>query len=535
MSENSFLNNDARNELMSLEDQKAVTEDTVLEVLKKQFPGEEIPEIKVYNQNDFNIGQKSGLNVSAVHIYDEKTKVNEVYYLFRGTEPENFDDVWTDAAGIGAGSNSDQIKDSIKFNQAVEKQVKSYSKTDISKFADGYSLGGNNAVSTAIIDKSFKDVRTLNGAPLSGYQLTGADPDFKDYLAEKYRVADMHEISESKIVKEVKNYYGSQKHKVTHIRVKGEPLYVQSFPGKVYFGEKIITLGTRSGLEDFPDIGKYPAEIYTELPAMAPFLAFDHFRYNLGVKGILGGVRELDQSLGLESSADLFENSGDYFGKLPPYLRAGATVTGVVGGTGTFLTSPGLQRQVFIGIQKKGQVDLHYYHNFLEFYEKYYNAEMPLYMIADPVSGEEILLEPVALYRFIAQCQLGLELKQDVLKEFKLYKDKTTEELYKDQQANLRRQMSEKESNPQGFMSAAFSGGAYAYANGYDMIAESLSFNKDFASIRADVLQPLEEIIETLKSEILHLEDFIDKYSKTYQKMFEKDEELKAYIETLTG
>ena len=54
-----------------------------------------------------------------------KNHINEVYYIFRGTEPsKDFGDVVYDALGIGSGERNNQVQDAKVMYEEVEKKLK---------------------------------------------------------------------------------------------------------------------------------------------------------------------------------------------------------------------------------------------------------------------------------------------------------------------------------------------------------------------------------------------------------------------------
>ena len=79
--------------------------------------------LTIYDSSDMGIGGKSGFDGAAIHFHDEKQKINEVYYVFRGTEPsKDFGDVVYDALGVGAGKQKQvKLEDAMAMYEEVEK------------------------------------------------------------------------------------------------------------------------------------------------------------------------------------------------------------------------------------------------------------------------------------------------------------------------------------------------------------------------------------------------------------------------------
>lgn len=178
-------------------------------------------------------------------------KINEVYYLFKGTEPQDFNDVWADAAGIGAGSSFDQLNDAKKMYKNVQKDIKNRTingNIEIKKYGDGYSLGGGNVVGLALYTKGFDNIRGLNDAPINVYQMYKFDRNFAGFIFKHTGLNDIETISEKNLIKYAKEYYGSEIPKISHTRVKGEPLHNKTLWASYTLDTKSLFWATQTHL-----------------------------------------------------------------------------------------------------------------------------------------------------------------------------------------------------------------------------------------------------------------------------------------------
>ncbi len=69
----------------------------------------------------------------------------------------------------------------LNFKQEISK-ITENQEGEIINYADGYSLGVNNATGLLLISGDFEDVRGFNGAPINAYNLANSDSSFEDFL-----------------------------------------------------------------------------------------------------------------------------------------------------------------------------------------------------------------------------------------------------------------------------------------------------------------------------------------------------------------
>ncbi|MFL0493431.1 DUF6792 domain-containing protein [Priestia megaterium] len=123
MSKGPLLDENVRNKITQLEYKDLSGKEDKIRMIYKKETGKELPEFKIYSSKDMEIGKKSGFDGAAIHFYDKKNKINQIYYIFRGTEPaKDFGDVVYDALGIGAGKKNNQIQDAKEMYDRIEKK-----------------------------------------------------------------------------------------------------------------------------------------------------------------------------------------------------------------------------------------------------------------------------------------------------------------------------------------------------------------------------------------------------------------------------
>ncbi|WZX99654.1 DUF6792 domain-containing protein [Bacillus sp. FSL W7-1360] len=253
-----------------------IDEKTIEKLLKEHnIKGVNPKDITVYTSGgkniDGKIGDKSGFDGAAVHIYNKESGRNEVYYVARGTQLDSWHDITYDGLGVTAGEDDAQIEDALEFYEKVEAKiaakVSSKDVDNIERYGDGHSLGGHVIVTLALLEKGFTDVRGLNAAPVHLKQLAKLDRGFGDHIVRVTGKKDIDSLSEQELTELAKSYYQKEISNIKHLRVKGEPLYAQTIPFTQYFG-RITMLGDYGGVSEFPNLletyatGKYGIDKY---------------------------------------------------------------------------------------------------------------------------------------------------------------------------------------------------------------------------------------------------------------------------------
>ncbi|MGA6841432.1 DUF6792 domain-containing protein [Priestia megaterium] len=530
MSKRPLLNDSLRNRITQLEYKGLSGKENEIKRIYRESTGKEAPEFTIYSSSDMGIGEKSGFDGAAIHFHDEKRKINEVYYIFRGTEPsKDFGDVVYDALGIGAGEDQAQISDATKMYQKVEGNIKS-SGTKVERYGDGHSLGGHLIVTLGLITKNFKDIRGMNDAPVNVKQLIRLDSDFSDYVRQKYGKSDG--VSSKKLIEIANVYYKKQKATISHTWVKGEPMHAQSFPNSWYAGNKVTMLGDLD-TEEMINIGKYP---FQKEAKWNPVYMIDQFRYNLGVKTILDGLGFANDHVKQETLLDLPNKSEQYLEhvKKYPFLHLGEIKVGVaLGAAGgvNLLTSPGGLSQVFKGISQKDQAKLHGINYVVKYTEA--NEMKTYYQIFDSGSQEEILLDYEEMKKFVYYCANAIKEKEANLKALKQYLHQEIDEVFEAEKKKLKTKMSREEASPQAFMEKADKDGATLAWFGQKRVAEKVTFDKTFDPLDDSVFTPIEEIISSIQEEITYFQTFLETFFQNFEKMMEADESVASDIKSM--
>ncbi|MED4153928.1 DUF6792 domain-containing protein [Priestia aryabhattai] len=530
MSGKPVLNDSIRNKLTQLEYKGLSGKEKEIKQIYKESTGKEPPSFKIYSSDEMNIGKDSGFDGAAIHFYDKKKHINQVYYIFRGTEPsKDFGDVVYDALGIGAGKDQEQIRDATKMYEKVEGYIKS-SSTKIERYGDGHSLGGHLIVTLGLITKDFKDIRGMNDAPVNVNQLIKIDSDFSDYTRRKY--GNIDSISSKKLIEIANIYYKKQKAKISHTWVKGEPMHAQSFPGSWYAGNKVTMLGDLD-TEEMINIGKYP---FQKEAKWNPVYMIDQFRYNLGVKTTLGGLGFVNDHVKQETLLNLPETRDQYLESVKryPFLHFGEIKAGIGVGAAVMVntfTSPGATFQLVKGISQSKQAKLHGINYVVKYTEA--NAMKTYYQVFDSGFQEEILLDYEQMKKFVYYCANAIKDKEANLNTLKQYLHIEINEVFEAKKKKLKMKISREEASPQSFMEKADKDGATLAWFGQKRVAEKVTFDKTFDPLDDSVFTPVEEIISSIQEEVTYYQKFLEAFFQNFEKMMEADESVASDIKSM--
>ena len=530
MSKGPLLDENVRNKITQLEYKDLSGKEDKIRMIYKKETGKELPEFKIYSSKDMEIGKKSGFDGAAIHFYDKKNKINQIYYIFRGTEPaKDFGDVVYDALGIGAGKKNNQIQDAKEMYDRIEKKIEK-SDLKVDRYGDGHSLGGNLIVTLGLITKNFKDIRGLNDAPVNVKQLMKIDAQFGKYVFAKS--GGIKDIPPKDVVNLANVYYKKQKATISHTWVKGEPMHAQSFPNSWYAGNKVTMLGDLD-TEEMINIGKYP---FQKEAKWNPVYMIDQFRYNLGVKTILGGLGFANDHVKQETLLDLPNKSEQYLEHIKkyPFLHLGEIKAGVaLGAAGgvNLLTSPGGFSQVYKGISQRDQAKLHGINYVVKYTEA--NAMKTYYQVFDSGSQEEILLDYEQMKKFVYYCANVIKDKEANLNALKQYLHSEINEVFEAKKKKLKMKISREEASPQSFMEKADKDGATLAWFGQKRVAEKVTFDKMFDPLDNSVFTPVEEIISSIQEEVTYYQKFLKAFFQNFEKMMEADESVASDIKSM--
>lgn len=525
MNEKPILSNNIRNKITQLEYSGLSGKEKEIKKIYKEATGENPPNFKIYTSEEMGIGIKSGFDGAAIHFYDKKHNVNEVYYVFRGTEPsKDFGDVIYDALGIGAGKNNEQINDAEKMYEQVETKIKA-SNGKVTRYGDGHSLGGHLIVTLGLIKKNFKDIRALNDAPVNLKQLERLDPKFALYVSRREHDKN---VSPEKLVNLANTYYKKQKATISHTWVKGEPMHAQSFPGSWYAGNKVTMLGDMD-TEEMINIGEYPLK---RLAKWNLFLKLDEVRYNSRVSNIIGGLSlanaHVDDSvlLNIPSYVDDVKEK--------PLKHLPGIVLGTEGAfflTKQAIKSPGVLVQGIKGISQRNQAKLHGINYVVKYTEA--NTRKTYYQVFDSGSQEEILLDYEQMKKFVYYCANAIKDKEANLNALKQYLHSEINEVFEAKKKKLEMKIYREEASPQSFMEKADKDGATLAWFGQKRVAEKVTFDKTFDPLDDNVFTPVEEIISSIQEEVTYHQKFLEAFFQNFEKMMEADESVASDIKSM--
>lgn len=530
MANHSVLNNSLRNKLTQLEYKDLSGKEKEIKKIYEETMGKEPPNFEIYSSTDMKIGKKSGFDGAAIHFYDKKHHINEIYYIFRGTEPsKDFGDVVYDALGIGAGKSNKQINDALEMYNEVEKKVEG-SDIEIKRYGDGHSLGGHLIVTLGLLTKNFVNIRGLNDAPVNVKQLKDLDKDFLEYINRKRGAS--RRLSSNDLISLANTYYEKEAKRISHTWVKGEPMHAQSFPNSWYAGNKVTMLGDLD-TEEMINIGKYP---FQKEAKWNPVYMIDQFRYNLGVKTILGGLGFVNDHVKQETLLDLPNKSEQYLEHIKkyPFLHLGEIKAGVaLGAAGgvNLLTSPGGFSQVYKGISQRDQAKLHGINYFVKYTEA--NTMKTYYQVFDSGSQEEILLDYEQMKKFVYYCANAIKDKEANLNALKQYLHSEINEVFEAKKKKLKMKISREEASPQSFMEKADKDGATLAWFGQKRVAEKVTFDKTFDPLDDSVFTPVEEIISSIQEEVTYYQKFLEAFFQNFEKMMEADESVASDIKSM--
>ncbi len=526
MSKKPVLDNNLRNKITQLEYTGLAGKEKEIKEIYKETTGKEPPNFEIYSSKEMGIGENSGFDGAAVHIYDKKNHINEVYYIFRGTEPsKDFGDVVYDALGIGSGERNNQVQDAKVMYEEVEKKIKS-SNSKIKRYGDGHSLGGHLIVTLGLITKNFVNIRGLNDAPVNVKQLQRLDRKFANYVEQQ--TGKRNGVSSKKLVVLANSYYKKQKATISHTWVKGEPMHAQSFPGSWYAGNKVTMLGNMN-TEEMINIGEYPLK---RLAKWNLFLKLDEVRYNSGVSNIIGGLSlanaHVDDSvlLNIPSYVDDVKEK--------PLKHLPGIVLGTEGAfflTKQAIKSPGVLVQGIKGISQRNQAKLHGINYVVKYTEA--NAMKTYYQVFDSGSQEEILLDYEQMKKFVYYCANAIKDKEANLNALKQYLHSEINEVFEAKKKKLKMKISREEASPQSFMEKADKDGATLAWFGQKRVAEKVTFDKTFDPLDDSVFTPVEEIISSIQEEVTYYQKFLEAFFQNFEKMMEADESVASDIKSM--
>lgn len=504
-------------------------------------------DITIYKSSGENIdspiGNESGFDSAAIHHYNEEKDINDVYYIFRGTEvdldaPE---DVVYDAFGVVAGVSDEQIEDALDFIEEVETNINT---NGIKRYGDGHSLGGHLIVSVALIEKNFDDVRGLNDAPVNLKQLASLDSDFVDYLESATDVLDISDIPEEELVLLARDFYAAEANTISHTRVKGEPLYAQSIPYTFYPGASIHYLGDMETPE-FPDVltprPPWPGltEVFSRPPMFGTFVSLglginadlDRVAYNANINHLLQFITIIGEEMTVAELSELIGKAKDNpwaaLSDMPESvnerLKEEVGLGHIVGGLWA-LKNTAVYEKVLAVINAKEQFDLHSIGTLIELYDQ--PGQQPVTYRLEPGTGTHILVDEDSLVNALQAMEGALEQKREALGLLYHYRNMELHERMFEQRERVEGMMSNKEANWRAFLQEA----GHTYSKDAIRKPTGVTFRKEFDAVPASAVEQIDGIIEMYELDMRELEQLVLDYKENLRGLFAADEALAQSI-----
>lgn len=504
-------------------------------------------DITIYKSSGENIdspiGNESGFDGAAIYHYNEEKGINDVYYIFRGTEldldaPE---DVVYDAFGVVAGVSDGQIEDALDFIEEVETNINT---NGIKRYGEGHSLGGHLIVSVALIEKNFDDVRGLNDAPVNLKQIASLDSDFVDYLESATDVLDISDIPEEELVLLARDFYAAEANTISHTRVKGEPLYAQSIPYTFYPGATIHYLGNMDTPE-FPDVltPRTPWPGLTESFSRPHFFGtfvslglginadLDRVAYNANINHLLQFITIIGEEMTVAELTKLIGKAKDNpwaaLSDMPESvkerLKEEVGLGHIVGGLWA-LKNTAVYEKVLAVINAKDQFDLHSIQAVIELYDQ--PGQQRVTYRLEPGTGTHILVDENSLVNALQAMEGALEQKREALGVLYHYRNMELHERMFEQRERVEAMMSNKEANWRAFLQEA----GHTYSKDAIRKPTGVTFRKEFDPVPASAIKQIDGIIEMYELDMRELEQLVLDYKENLRGLFAADEALAQSI-----
>lgn len=236
MSEQILITKELRLRITDLEYEDLSPEDYVKEIQRIYIEemGRPLPaEIEIFTSYQSKIVDTESEYVgSAIRFYSEEGGIDEVYIVSEGTQGL-FDWLYNIEA-LMAGHNYDQIEDVNNFmEESLEHFEYEKDNYDIPIVALGHSQAHNTNASAYLIYDRFTSVYGVNGAQLNFYQLFRADPNFRNYLVDRYPILNIDDeiiytLDSDELKQHALNFYEDKADNIFQERSEQDPLYAVS-------------------------------------------------------------------------------------------------------------------------------------------------------------------------------------------------------------------------------------------------------------------------------------------------------------------
>lgn len=219
-------------------------------------------DIEIFNSSAFEIPdiKDSGYDGTAVHFYSEDEGINELYVISQGTQ--DLKDWEYNIKSMFAGLDFAQARATSSFTEEVKKLVET--NNELSVIGLSHSLAHNNNTTAYLLEDTFDEVHSFNGAQTNYYQLYYADTGFAKELNKRFSIQtnDFHAVRNldpKQLEAFATEYYADKAENIHQTISLDDPLYAVSG------ARGFFTLGEVDYIDTNPD---YPGlrEVMDDIP-----------------------------------------------------------------------------------------------------------------------------------------------------------------------------------------------------------------------------------------------------------------------------
>ncbi|QQK76919.1 hypothetical protein HUG15_15980 [Salicibibacter cibarius] len=490
--------------------------------------------INIYSSSDEQLGPSGGFDGHALHLYNPDQNINDVYYIFRGTEVQDLHDIVYNAIGIGSGTNTEQLQAAERFFGNVEGKIQDHLEyeeyNNLTRMGDGHSLGGNLVVSLALLTKNFTDVRGLNDAPVNVQHLIDHDQDFSDYLEIKVG-DDINDISEDELSRLALDFYSDEAKNISHTRVRGEALYPQSIPDTLFIGNEVHYIGDPD-ISHFPDMLAKQDITWRDYVLPNGHSPFHKRTHNKGIDRLHNDLGHLGENMTVDDIVNHVEN--------PSLSTLGlAARLGVIGFSDrheivSFLLNPYMLSNFSDAASVWDTLHKHSMETFIDYFDNGPHPIQSFHQVIDPVSGERIKLSADVLLIALNHMRKALETKRDAMQKLHNYWETEVPEITSSHRSTVNSLMDDKEASGRAFVTEEHSIGWMENLQP-GLQAKGVQFERSFDPLSEAVDSSLEQAMERYQIEINHLDQLQERFSQHMNTLFEADEDVSRQIQMLGG
>ena len=306
-----FFSDELRARMLNLK-KNEFTKDAIRRIYLEET-GREIPaQMTLYHSEDYMnnfFKHKNVFDASIIHLFNEKSGINQVYYIIRGDFPKDghsaSKEKWLNLfTGIFVGKNNYEFHIADKFKNTIIQQIEERTKeshVSLVKIGLGYGLGGNTIQLLQFLTGDFDKVYTVNAVPTTLYQLAFIDSDFCQRLFYEFNLQTndfdhLYTINPKMLEEFAEKYYNKKAQNMIHIVTEGNIFQsLTAIRGFFQIG-KVQSIPSSININPLPElIGKIPDVLWKDLQV---FLAsYSDFENQVSETGFAKIVTGLDLSL----------------------------------------------------------------------------------------------------------------------------------------------------------------------------------------------------------------------------------------------